>query len=219
MSGARVRRVLRLMPLAAAALALALAAAGCATKGYVNKELQQIEERVGRVETTANDATAQSLQAHDLAVQNGDKAKQALIQAELAKDMALGNVRREVVRTEAIYFGFDSAELSEEAKADLADIAQELQTNPNYMVLLMGYADPSGDEHYNLQLAERRAAAVRHHLAQLLGADFVRIASIGFGELVPDVEGAYRECRRVDAQIVRPMPPAEGSHTATGATD
>jgi peptidoglycan-associated lipoprotein len=140
----------------------------------------------------------------------------------MAKDMALGNVRREDVRTEPIYFGFDSAMLTEDARVALNGVAEDLRANPSHMVLLAGYADPTGDETYNLQLADRRAAAVRLQLAQLLGADFVRIASIGLGELAPDVEGrsANRESRRVDAQIVRPIPMSEtAAPAAQGPTD
>jgi peptidoglycan-associated lipoprotein len=191
------------------ALVAVIGLGGCATKGYVNDEIKNIEERVGRVETATGDASTQARNARELAVRGDEKAQQALLQAELARDMALGHVAREEVRREAIYFGFDSADLDEQSTDTVARIADEVRANPNYIVLLTGYADPSGDETYNIQLAERRAAVVRRKLAQVLGSDFVRIASIGLGELEPDVEGrsSNRESRRVDAAIVKPVAP------------
>lgn len=209
MSGSRFRIFVFLLPLMVLALVAMIALGGCATKGYVNDEIKNIEERVGRVETTAGDASTQARNAREFAMRGDEKAQQALLQAELAQDMALGNVAREEVSREAIYFGFDSAELGPESTDILNRIADQVRANPNYIVLLTGYTDPSGDETYNIQLAERRAAGVRRHLAQILGPDFVRVASIGLGELEPDVEGrsSNRESRRVDAAIVKPMAP------------
>jgi outer membrane protein OmpA-like peptidoglycan-associated protein len=196
---------------------------GCATKGYVRDEMKQMEDRVAAVEGSANTANSEARGAKDLAMQGDQKAQQALMQAELARDIALGNVAREEVRTAGIYFAFNSANLNEDARMALNGVADELRANPNYMVLLSGYADPTGDEQYNLQLAERRAAACRLYLAQQLGSDFVRIANIGYGEVAStDVEGQSRlsnkESRRVDAEIVRPV---ATSHTGSGsgATD
>src|SRR4029453_11466865 len=103
------------------------------------------------------------------AKQGDEKAQQALMQAELAKDMALGNVAREQVRTANIYFGFDSAKLNDDAISALNSVVDDLRANPNYMVLLSGYADPTGDETYNLQLAERRGAARRPPLGHQSG--------------------------------------------------
>jgi peptidoglycan-associated lipoprotein len=223
MSGTRVDTLrFRYIPHIGMVLVAGLLAGGCATKGYVKDEIKEVEDRVARVETTANDASVTARAARDLAMQGDEKAQQALAQAEMAKDMALGNIRREDVRTEAIYFGFDSAMLTDDARLALNDVAEDLRANPNYMVLLAGYADPTGDETYNLQLADRRAAAVRLQLAQLLGKDFVRVATIGLGELEPDVEGrsSNRESRRVDAQIVRPIPMSEEPvPAAEGPTD
>jgi peptidoglycan-associated lipoprotein len=217
MSRLRMQPLIRVVQIAGSVLAIAFLAGGCATKGYVKDEMKAMEERVGRVESTANGASSEAKGARDLAMQGDEKAQQALMQAELAKDMALGNVQREQVRTAGIYFGFDSAKLNDDAKAALNTVADDLRANPSYIVLLSGYADPTGDEQYNLQLAERRAAACRLYLAQQLGADFVRIANIGFGEVASsDVEGqstmGNKESRRVDAEIVRPV-----ATTTTGA--
>ena len=220
MFGSRVRHLIRVVLPASSALAIAFLSSGCATKGFVRDEMNQMEERVGRVEGTANTANSEAKGARDLALQGDQKAQQALMQAELARDIALGNVAREEVRTAGVYFAFDSANLNDDARMALSGVADELRANPNYMVLLSGYTDPTGDELYNVQLADRRAAACRLYLAQQLGSDFVRIANIGLGEVVADVEGqsSNRESRRVDAEIVRPVA-TSATGAGGGATD
>lgn len=210
----------RVLVLALAGLAGA-ALSGCATKGYVKGELRNIEERVGRAESSAGQASAEARDAQGLARAGGDRAQQAMLQAELAKEMALGHVRREEVRSEVVYFAFDSAALNADARTMLDGVIEEVRANPNYMVLLLGWTDSTGDEQYNQALAQRRAAAANHYLARSLGREFVRVASIGLGELPPpgEVETAEmrRQNRRVDLSIVKPAPASETPEQAPQA--
>ena len=122
-------------------------------------------------------------------------------------------MRREDVRSEMVHFAFDSAALNAEATSMLDGVINEVKANPNYMVLLLGWTDSTGDEEYNQALAQRRAAAVNRYLARSLGREFVRVAAIGLGELPPlgEVETAEmrRQNRRVDVSIVKPAPASE----------
>ena len=94
-------------------------------------------------------------------------------------------------------------------------VASDLQQNVNYMALLTGYTDATGDELYNIGLAQRRAQAVQLHLAQQLGNDFVRLATIGFGEMQPLGDNTTKEGRalnrRTEVILVRPAPAPAGS--------
>lgn len=71
-------------------------------------------------------------------------------------------VTKEVVKTvateTAVWFDFDSAELTEEAKANLDKIATDKD------LTITGYASPEGRKDYNLKLSERRAQAVADYL-------------------------------------------------------
>jgi len=55
-----------------------------------------------------------------------------------------------------VYFAFDSAELSDEAKAELNNI--------NGSVSIEAYASPEGNSNYNKELSQRRADAVARYL-------------------------------------------------------
>ena len=77
-----------------------------------------------------------------------------------------GNCDKQVVIT----FAFDSAELSEQAKAQLDDVKGK--------VSIEAYASPEGDKDYNMALSQRRADAVAQYLASK-GATIIE--SVGCG--------------------------------------
>ena len=92
---------------------------------------------------------------------------------------------------EPVYFEFDKAALTEEAKLTLRDYGQIMIDNPNVKVLVEGHCDIRGTEEYNLALGERRAQQVKRYLMEL-GITPARIRTISYGELRP-VDGAENE--------------------------
>jgi outer membrane protein OmpA-like peptidoglycan-associated protein len=156
---------------------------------------------------TVEGATSQAARR---AESSDQRASHAALQAQLAQDIALGNVRREEVRRSTVYFDFDSAALSPEAQSELAGVAADLRAHVNYLAVLVGYTDSTGDDEYNAGLAQRRAAAVQRQLATDLGTEIVRVAYVGLGEIQPVAENETREGRkqnrRVEIVLVRPLP-------------
>lgn len=203
MSNPRMARLAALVAVAA----LGASASGCATKGFVRKEIAAQDART-TPEIQKAEADAQAAQ---VTAQGADeKALRAQREAQLARDMALGHIKREEVRRVTVNFPFNSAEIGDDAYSALDGITADLQANPNYMALVTGYTDATGDENYNIMLAQRRAAAVQLHLATRLGPEFVRLATIGFGELNPVAENDTREGRaanrRTEVILVKPAP-------------
>jgi outer membrane protein OmpA-like peptidoglycan-associated protein len=71
-----------------------------------------------------------------------------------------------VLGTDA-YFGFDQAELTEQARAKLDKIVVERARNAeDPKVRIVGHADRIGEADYNMSLSQRRADAVRTYLVQ-----------------------------------------------------
>jgi OOP family OmpA-OmpF porin len=201
---------------AVGALCILAGAAGCATKGYVRKhtraEMEVLESRLGVTERAATRAGDEARTAHE-------RALDAAFQAQLARDIALGKVRREEVRGVTVNFPFDSAEITSESEGELDGIVADLKSNPNYMALISGYTDATGSDDYNRGLAQRRANAVQLYLAERLGNDFVRVATIGFGEILPvadneSVDGRRRN-RRAEISLVRPVPLSEAENVSS----
>lgn len=64
-----------------------------------------------------------------------------------------------------VYFDFDSAMLTPAAKAKLDTLAGALTSNHVKTVKIVGFADKIGTTGYNINLSQRRAAAVSSYLA------------------------------------------------------
>ncbi|MEW6129168.1 MAG: OmpA family protein [Acidobacteriota bacterium] len=86
-------------------------------------------------------------------------------------------------RVQAIYFDFDSADLSEESKEKLRQAAAWLTqgTNRSIAFRIEGNCDPRGTEEYNIGLGERRAQSAREFLVAA-GVDASRISTVSYGE-------------------------------------
>ncbi|MBL4589205.1 MAG: peptidoglycan-associated lipoprotein Pal [Alphaproteobacteria bacterium] len=85
-----------------------------------------------------------------------------------------------------IFFGYDSYNLSGEARAVLERQAQWLSQYQNLSVTIEGHADERGTREYNLALGERHANAVQSYLAAL-GVDASRLSVVSYGKERPVV--------------------------------
>lgn len=102
-----------------------------------------------------------------------------------------------------INFELDSAELTEEAKATLAVVAQAFEDErlKKARFMIEGHTDARGTETYNGNLSEDRAAAVEAYLVGL-GVSEERLSAMGFGESAPRTENPLDpENRRVELRI------------------
>ena len=100
-----------------------------------------------------------------------------------------------------IAFGFDSAELTGEARRDLDNVADALN-GPQLAgarLTLEGHTDATGAADYNLRLSQRRAEAVVAYLVQR-GVASNRLRPAGFGEdrLLPAYPPTDDQQRRVE---------------------
>jgi peptidoglycan-associated lipoprotein len=80
-----------------------------------------------------------------------------------------------------VFFDYDSADLSEAARAALAKNSGWLKRWTSTKVTVEGHADTRGTNEYNLALGERRASAVRDYLGNL-GVAGDRVAIVSKGE-------------------------------------
>jgi peptidoglycan-associated lipoprotein len=83
-----------------------------------------------------------------------------------------------------IYFEFDKAELTKEAKSILKENAKWLKEHPERDILVEGHCCECGTIEYNLGLGQRRAAVVKEFYVNL-GIPATRIATISYGEEKP----------------------------------
>ena len=102
----------------------------------------------------------------------------------------------------SIYFAFNSDEIREESEPTLQEIAEVLRRHPDWKLAIEGHTDNIATDAYNLQLSQRRSAAVKTALVSKRGVAGTRLTTAGFGESRPKgtndtVEGRARN-RRVE---------------------
>lgn len=106
------------------------------------------------------------------------------------------------VSKKEVFFETNRAELTEEEKAKLQQVADLLAEQADYFVALTGFSDNTGKVSYNLALAERRVAYVKEVLTGTHGVAPDRIAIKPSGLLVRDNRGGSRsEDRKVEILI------------------
>lgn len=99
-----------------------------------------------------------------------------------------------------IYFGYDSAALTDQALEQLDRVVRWLFDHPDKAIVIRGHASEVGPRLYNQRLAHYRALRVRQYLlARGVAADRLRVVSAG--ESRPIAENPARN-RRVTLSVV-----------------
>lgn len=109
------------------------------------------------------------------------------------------------VEVPAKHFAFDSYELTDEVKAELDKIADQLNSSKEYKVVVAGHTCNIGTEEYNMKLSEQRAQEVVKYLLRK-GVNNAYIGSEFYGETKPAVENTYSQRkynRRVEFEVMK----------------
>ncbi len=201
----------------------ALGLSGCATKKYVAQTVEPVEDRVDRLEGGLEETrgelrqTKQQLDSTTETANTADRrAGEALNRADAASAKAeqiRGQLRTELQQTIAnledyrlagnavVYFDFDSAELTDAARAELDRLVAAHRNSKRFFITLQGHTDQIGSEEYNLRLSQRRAEAVKRYLVAQHGLPLYRVHIIGLGEQKPVEEGRTREARALNRRV------------------
>lgn len=187
----------------ALALILALSATGCATKKYVRQETGVVGTRVDEVQGQVEQAQTR-LDTHEKQIGETSKtAQEALQRAMDAGKLAEGKLLYETVLTdEKVKFGFDTSDLSPEAKAAIDEFAGQLKSqNQGVYIEIQGHTDSVGSEKYNEELGLLRAEAVRRYLSQQHQFPLHRINVISYGETAAVADNSSREGRSQNRRV------------------
>ncbi|RUR30100.1 OmpA family protein [Vreelandella andesensis] len=103
-----------------------------------------------------------------------------------------------------VTFGFDSADLTSEARNSLNQVANVLTEYQDTRVNIAGHTDSTGDASYNQRLSERRAQSVGNYLSQN-GVSTARLNTMGYGANQPvasnDSDQGRAQNRRVEITL------------------
>src|SRR5262249_30283877 len=84
-----------------------------------------------------------------------------------------------------IYFDFNSDRIREQSDSTLRDILTVLKRHPEWKLSIEGHTDSIASDRFNLELSQRRAAAVKTALTGRFAIDGGRLTTAGYGESRP----------------------------------
>jgi len=116
-----------------------------------------------------------------------------------------GQAMQKITIAAAMLFGFDSAELSEDARAVIDERIQTLRGKAKLTsaMRIEGHTDSSGPEAYNLKLSQRRAQAVADYIvSQAYNVKASDIEVVGMGESDPIASNTTAEGRAENRRVV-----------------
>ena len=200
----------------------------CATKGYVNEGLAEVnakvetlseslEETQEQTRVNANGVSAAQADADAAAVSAdaaGRSAEDAGRAASAAGDRA-DSVGRDTERLMRLLyevvlsqdqgdFGFGQAELPDEAKGEIDRLAGQLKADSqrNVYIEIEGHTDATGEPVVNERLGLERAEAVKRYLHESHQIPLHRMNTISYGEENQIAPNDTREGRAQNRRVV-----------------
>ena len=150
-------------------------------------------------EDVTKSGTKPGLSDEELAKQRAEQEareralREQAIRDQEARDRAAAAEAASLKDLSRIYFDFDRAELSSEAREILGKVAAQLKASPKKTLTIEGNCDDRGTNEYNLALGQQRADAAARYL-QNLGIDRKRVKTISYGEERPVCSEATEAC-------------------------
>lgn len=99
-----------------------------------------------------------------------------------------------------IYFKENEAHLTDFAKLMLVELTHVLEQQNGLVIEIGAYTDDLGSDQYNLELSQRRAAAVKTYLIEK-GAKATQLQTKGYGEASPVVPNSNEENRALNRRV------------------
>jgi outer membrane protein OmpA-like peptidoglycan-associated protein len=165
--------------------------AGCATKGYVNKQVAAsdaaTDSKISGVRTDLDQVRTKADQAYD--------------KATLAEKLASGMIDTQEIEARDVRFAFDDSRLDSDGQASLDELANQLTAHPRYVLEILGYADATGPDRYNYRLGEERAASVERYLLTRHTVPPGRVAVVSFGEESPLADNQSSDGRAQNRRV------------------
>lgn len=184
---------------------------GCATKKYVKQQIDPVSGRVdeltevskrnenaikdvdSRAQSGIQSVQAKAAEVDGKAMAADQKALEAQQMARSAETKISGvetNLNQKIsnidsykaVENASVNFKFNQAELSDEAKATLDQVAGKVKGSKGYVLEVQGFTDNIGADTYNLTLSQKRSENVVRYLSQQHEIPLFRMFILGLGE-------------------------------------
>ncbi len=203
---------------------------GCATKKYVKQQVDPVSGRVDEltevskrnenaikdvdsraqsgiqsVQAKANEVDQKALTADQKAVEAQGMAKNAdskISSVETRFNQKISNIDSyKPVDNASVRFKFNHADLTDEAKASLDQLAAKVKGSKGYVLEIQGFTDNTGTENYNLALSQKRSESVVRYLSEQHQIPLFRMFILGLGESKQVEDNKTRAGREANRRV------------------
>jgi OOP family OmpA-OmpF porin len=203
---------------------------GCATKKYVRQQVDPVSGRVdelvevnkrnetalkdieGRaqsgiqgVQSKAAEVDAKAMAADQKALEAQQMARSAetkISTAESGVNQRISNIDSyKPVENASINFKSNHAEVTDEAKSTLDQLAAKVKGSKGYVLEIQGFTDSVGSDEYNLALSQKRSENVVRYLVQQHQVPLFRMFILGFGEAKQVEDNKTKEGRAANRRV------------------
>jgi outer membrane protein OmpA-like peptidoglycan-associated protein len=155
--------------------------------------------------TAANEAAAKADQKADGAWKAADGAKSLAQQgldttAQLARTVDAMN-KFQVLKAQTVLFGVNQWSLTDDAKAQLEELAKSTDGLDRYVIEVQGFTDKTGSSTINERLSQQRAQEVARYLANEYKVPVRSISLLGSGYALPVADDKTREGRKLNRRV------------------
>ena len=186
------------------------------------KDIDSLTTDLSRTKERVTDADAKAVAAGQAAQRAGERADNAQKAADGAERSAEGAQRTadrglqrsdvieknmvamnkfDMVKSATVLFTVNESKLSDEAKADLDEIAKMTDGKDRFVIEVQGFTDKTGSALANERLSEARADSVARYLVNEHKIPVRSINTLGSGYALPVADDKTREGRKQNRRV------------------
>jgi outer membrane protein OmpA-like peptidoglycan-associated protein len=179
------------------------------------KSIEETDRSLSRTREQLKDTDAKAVAAGEAASKADQKADGAWKAADGAKSLAQQGLdanaqlartvdamnKFQILKSETVLFGFNRANLTEDAKSQLEELAKSTEGLDRYVIEVQGYTDKTGSMTANERLSEQRAQEVARYLANQYKIPVRSITLLGSGYAQPVADDKTREGRKLNRRV------------------
>jgi len=197
------------------------------------KNIEELDRSASRTREQLKDTDAKAVAAGEAAAKADQKADGAWKAADGAKSLAQQGLdanaqlartvdamnKYQVLKTETVLFAVNQSVLTEDAKAQLEELAKSTEGLDRYVIEVQGFTDKTGSPTINDRLSQSRAQEVARYLANEHKIPVRSIALLGEGYAQPVADDKTREGRKLNRRVeIRLYVPEVATATKTVTT-
>jgi OOP family OmpA-OmpF porin len=179
------------------------------------KSIEETDRSLSRTKEQLKDVDAKAVAAGEAASKADQKADGAWKAADGAKSLAQQGLdanaqlartvdamnKYQILKSETVLFGFNRANLTEDAKSQLEELAKSTEGLDRYVIEVQGFTDKTGSMTANERLSEMRAQEVARYLANQYKIPVRSITLLGSGYALPVADDKTREGRKLNRRV------------------